>query len=239
MQFKKPLNIILFVLICYIPVNSQWYDNKYGLYISANYTTESRIFLSPNASEEILREINFPVSDIYSYAVELRYRVSKSVIIGLGTEFIQKVSKERDMFGFPSQLAGMEIEEGFRMIPVEGSLYYFLPFSTERFKFFMGGGLGIYFGEHIRKFADIDVRNTDREFAWGIHGRIGMDYALTRFFSLRAEMKFRDPEFEMQSEYSKDSFIHEGQQINLPSNSFPSKVNIIGMTFSLGTVIHF
>ena len=125
------------------------------------------------------------------------------------------------------------------MIPIEFTVYYFIPYSTEDFKFFMGGGLGIYLGEHIRNFEDVEVENVSRDFAWGIHGRMGMDYMITDFFSVRGEMKFRDPEFKMESRYTKESFTYRNFVVNLPEESFPSKINIDGMVFTFGVVLHF
>ena len=47
------------------------------------------------------------------------------------------------------------VTDGYELYPVELSIYYFLPFSTEDFKFYMGGGMGIYPGKRTREFGNI------------------------------------------------------------------------------------
>ena len=237
----KKQTTYLTVLFLFISINlfSQYRDNKFGFSLSATYTPNGRFFLDPNSTQKVLREENVELIDIYSGAIELRYRFNESIIFGIGGEYIEKRSKEKNVIGFPSQLAGVEVEEGFKMIPVEVSVYYFVPFSTESFKFFMGGGIGVYFGEYIRDFADVSLEHVSREFSWGIHGRIGMDYVVTNYFSVRGEMKFRDPDFKMESKYNKESFEYNGTTRSLPTEPFTTKVNIDGMTFIIGAVFHF
>lgn len=231
--------IFLFFVLVLTNIFGQYGDKKFGISISATYTPSARFFLNPNSIQKVLREENIELIDNYSGAIELRYRLNESMILGLGSEFIESVSKERNVIGFPPQLAGVEVEEGYRMIPIEFSLYYFIPFSTEDFKFFMGGGIGFYIGEYIRNFADVSLENISRDFSWGIHGRLGMDYMVTKYFSVRGEMKFRDPEFKMESKYNKEQFVYRGQVRSLPQEPFATKVNIDGMTFSIGAVYHF
>lgn len=227
------------IILLLLPLKGQYNDKDFGLSFSANYTTTARFYLNPNAIERLLREENIEIEDIYSYAFEIRYRVNESVMIGIGSEYVEKKAKFVDVIGFPSQLAGVEISEGFSLIPVEISGYYFLPFSTESLKFYMGGGMGVYFGSYIREFGSADVETVSRDFSWGIHGRIGLDYIFADFFSLRGEMKFRDPDFKMESKYTSESIVYQGKVINLPQEPFATRVNIEGMTFSLAAVIYF
>lgn len=232
-------NIVLLFFIFIINTPAQYSDNQFGLSLSWNYTTTARLFLNPNAIQKVIREENIEIEDIYSGAVELRYRLSESVMVGIGTEYIDKKSKFRNIVGSPPQLSGIEVSEGFKLIPIEISGYYFIPFSTESLKFYMGGGLGVYFGTYIRNFLDVGLETVDRQFSWGIHGRLGMDYMVTRFFSVRGEMKFRDPEFEITSKYNKERFIYQNNAISLPQEPFTTKVNIDGVTFAINAVLHF
>lgn len=220
-------------------LHAQYSENQYGLFLSANYTTTARLFLNPNSIQKVIREENIEVEGVYSGAIELRYRFNDDIMIGLGTEYVEHTSELRNVIGFPPTLAGLDVQEGFKMIPIEISGYYFVPFSTEDFKFYMGGGLGIYFGTYIRKVGSAEVENVSSEFSWGIHGRLGMDYMITDYFSVRGEMKFRDPEFENESKFTESAISYRGTVINLPQQPFPTKVNIDGMTFALGAVLHF
>lgn len=239
MESKFFKNLFVAFIIVSSTISAQYNGNDFGLYLAANYTTSARFFLNPDATQKLIREDNVELVDNYSGSIELRYRLAESIMLGVGTEYIEKVSKERNVIGFHPQLAGVEVEEGYQMIPVEASIYYFIPFSTDNLKFYMGGGLGIYFGEYIRDFADVSLENTGRDFSWGIHGRMGMDYMVTNYFSVRGEMKFRDPDFRMESKYNKEFFVYQGKTRTLPQKPFATKINIDGMTFAFGLVFHF
>jgi hypothetical protein len=66
-----------------------------------------------------------------------------------------------------------------------------------------------------------------------------MDYLVFQNFSLKTEMKFRDPQFTVKSAYTKNETVYNGREINLPQSSFDSKINLDGVTFILGAAFHF
>src|SRR3970040_1075455 len=103
----------------------------------------------------------------------------------------------------------------------------------------MGGGGGYYFGEHIRKFGDAEVESIERKAAFGIHVSISMEYLLRDNLGLRTEMRFRDPQFNVTSRYTKEQGNYNGTTINLTQNNFSSKINVDGVTFVLGAVFNF
>ena len=131
------------------------------------------------------------------------------------------------------------VEDGFKMIPVEFSIYYLLPFSTEKFKFLMGGGMGYYYGSMIRKFGNAEVSNAGRKAAFGIQVAIGMEYLLNEYISFRTEMKFRDPELTVKNRYNQQEYIYKGEKVKVISQEFESKINVNGLAFVLGVAFHF
>ena len=193
------------------------------------------MFLYPNSLDPFLRNSNIGLDDIFSYSSEIRYGVTEVFVVGLSIEYLQKKEFGRNLTIGTQRI---EVEDGFRVYPIELSVYYILPFSTEYFKFFMGGGGGIYIGEHLRKFGDAEVTNVSRKFAYGIQVGVGMDYMITDYFSVRGELKFRDPEFEMTSKYSSKTINYFGTTYILSNEQFDSKVNIDGITFMAGIVFH-
>jgi outer membrane protein W len=161
------------------------------------------------------------------------------MIIGLNVESIKR-TESVDIRSFGFQVSEeVNAEDGFRVIPIEFTIYYHLPFSTDHWKFYMGGGVGYYWGDYIRNFNGISVSNEERDFAYGIQVAIGMDYMINEFSSLKFEMRFRDPEIEMKSKYSADTFTVNGRIIRIRRDTFISKINIDGATFSLGVAMHF
>ncbi|RPI75988.1 MAG: hypothetical protein EHM47_01025 [Ignavibacteriales bacterium] len=236
---KKILTISILIL-CSRLSYSQFNGNNFSIGLNAVYTTTAKVYLNPNSSDLILRNQYFILEDIFNPAVDFRYRLSEPLIIGLNVEYMNKSD-----FGSPlrvfinNTVSTIDVEEGFMLIPIELSLYYILPFSTESFKFLMGGGGGYYYGEHIRKFGDAEVESVDREAAFGIQVSITMEYFIRDNIGLRTEMKFRDPQFNLTNRYTKDEVIINGARINLTQNNFSSKINVDGVTFILGAVFNF
>jgi outer membrane protein W len=227
------------ILAISLPSFAQFNEHTFGLSINVVYTTSAEIFLNPNSSDVVVRNRSFPVEDILNPGIDFRYKLSESFLIGLNAEYISKTVTAPNLTAFiGSQIITLNVEDGFNVVPIELTLHYYFPFSTENFKFLMGGGLGYYHGEFVRKFSDVELSIVERKIAIGIHVSASMDYMLLENFSFRFEMKFRDPQYNVKSRYTKTEVIYEGEVILLPEDTFETKVNINGITFVLGAVLH-
>jgi outer membrane protein W len=231
---------ILF-LIGFITFESagQYVDKSFSISINGVYTTGARIYLQPFASDEAVRNDYFPVEHIYNPSFELRYALNNSILIGIGTEYMKVTETANLLVLAQNSTMIIQIEEGFSFIPVDLTVYYLFPFSTERFKFLAGGGAGYYYGSHLRKFGNAEVTTTDRRFAYGIHVNISMDYLIKNNLSIRSEMKFRDPQFTLKSSYNRREVEYNGSTFRILQESFDSKINIDGVTFLIGLAFHF
>ncbi len=217
----------------------QFNKNNLGIAINAVYTTSAEIFLNPNASDLELRNRSYTIEDIFNPGIDVRYRLWQEVILGLNVEYINKTSSAPNLTAFiGNQVITLEVEDGFRVIPIELTVHYFFPFSTEMFKFLMGGGLGYYRGEFIRKFNEVELEVVQRKIALGIHVSASMEYMIFDYLSARFEMKFRNPQYNVTSEYNKTEIIYQGNTIQLPDDAFETKVDIDGLTVVLGLVLN-
>lgn len=227
----------IFFLICFYPIIilAQANGRDFGVSFNINYTTTSQLYLQPNSPDPIIRNSHQSINDIYSYSFDVRYCLTENVIIGVGSEYIKKT------FDNNINLGGVRatMNDGYKVMPVDISIYYLVPFSTEKFKFFMGGGIGFYIGEHIRELGDVTVSSESKKIGYGIQISVGMDFVMYKFLSIRGQMRFREPEFDMISKYSDINVKYNGKSYILPTDSFSSKVNIDGITFTLGAVINF
>jgi outer membrane protein W len=221
------------------PAFPQFNEHDFGISANLVYTTSAEIFLNPNSSDPVVRNQSYTLEDIFNPSLDLRYRLNDYFILGLNIEYINKSAEAPNLTAFiGSQLVVFDVEDGFRVIPVELTAHYFFPFSTDNFKFIMGGGIGYYRGEFTRNFSEVDLSVVERKIALGIHVSASMDYMLLNNVSFRFEMKFRDPQYEVKSEYTKTEVIYEGETITLPADAFETKVNLDGLTFVLGIVYH-
>lgn len=238
MQFHRLL--IFFSLLLLKPAFPQFNEHNFGISANLVYTTSAEIFLNPNSSDPVVRNQSYTLEDIFNPSLDVRYRLSEFFILGLNVEYINKSANAPNLTAFVgSQLIVFNVEDGFRVIPFELTAHYFFPFSTEDFKFLMGGGIGYYRGEFTRKFSDVALSVVQRKIALGIHVSASLDYMLISNVSFRFEMKFRDPQYEVRSEYTKTEVIYQGETVNLPNDAFETKVNIDGLTFVIGIVYHF
>ncbi len=212
----------------------------YSLGVYGFYTTSASIFLNPNASDIVLRNSSFDIEDIFNPGVDIRFRVSEPLILGLSVEYMNITETVPNLNVFlGGSIVTIEVEDGFKLIPIEFTAYYLLPFSTEGFKFLMGGGLGYYNGEFIRKVGEAEVTSVQEENAIGIHVSVSMDYIPINNVAVRFQMKFRDPQFTVTSHYSRTEVEYEGNVIILPEESFETKINVDGITFMLGAAFQF
>ncbi|OGU74682.1 MAG: hypothetical protein A2V93_07705 [Ignavibacteria bacterium RBG_16_34_14] len=225
----------------FVPISfAQYNDNKFSFGVNAVYTTTAKVYLNPNSSDITLRNQYFLLEDILNPSLDIRYRLTEPLIIGLNVEYMTKTDFGSTLRVFINNTTTtIDVEEGFKLIPIELSLYYQLPFSTESFKFLMGGGGGYYLGEHIRKFGDAEVESIEKKAAFGIHVSLSMEYLLRENIGLRTEMKFRDPQFNLTNKYSKNTVNYHGSTIRLTQEHFDSKINVDGVTFILGAAIYF
>ncbi len=234
----KKLAVLFFIVS--VPLFAQYNGSKFSIGINSLYTTTSKIFLFPNSSDEILRNKSNDIDNIFDFGVEFRYRFSKDLIIGLNTEYMKATQTGVNITGFvANSTVAIRSEDGFELIPVELSIYYVLPFSTDNFKFLMGGGGAAYFGNHIRKVGTVEINNISRDFAYGIHVSLSMEYLVAPQVTVQMGMKFRDPDFRVSSQYSSSSVSIGGKMVTFPVDKFNSRINVDGVTFTLGVYYDF
>ena len=232
--------IIIFHILFYIPALCQYNGNDISIGIYGFYTTSASVFLNPNASDIVVRNESFLIEDIWNPGVDIRFRVSEPLILGLNIEYIRITRSAPNLNVFlGGSVVTLIVDDGFKLIPVELSAYYLLPFSTEGFKFLMGGGLAYYNGEFIREIGETEVKNITKEAAFGIHVSISMDYVPINDVAIRFQMKFRDPQFTVSSQYEQQEIEYEGNVIILPEGTFNTKINLDGITFMLGAAFQF
>ena len=232
-MFKAFLSTILFIFLTGTSFG-QFGPRKLGIAVNAVYTTSSEIFLNPNASNVEIRNKSFTLKNIWNPGLDLRYRLTKQFILGLNVEYIKKTASANFDYIDSNKVVTLQPETGFELVPFELTAYYYFPFSTEDFKFLMGGGVGYYWGRFIRKFDVAEASVAKRKIAVGIQVSASMDYMIRKNVSARFEMKFRDMQYNVRSRYVE----YQDNILNLPEGEFETKVDVNGLTFSLGMVVN-
>ncbi|GBD86389.1 hypothetical protein BMS3Abin03_00308 [bacterium BMS3Abin03] len=232
--------IFSLILLINLPVLAQYNGKDFSLTVYGIYTTSASIFLNPNAADIVLRNKSFDIENIFNPGIDVRFRVSEPLILGVSTEYVKTTKTAPNLDAFiGGDVVTLDVEDGFRMIPIEFTAYYIIPFSTEEFKFLMGGGVGYYYGDFIRKIGDAEVITISHDNSIGIHVLTSVDYVPLNYLAIRFQMKFRDPQFTVTSRYNREEVEYTGQPISLPQEPFETKINMDGITFMLGVVFQF
>ncbi len=231
---NRIFQILFFLLTLVTSLFAQYNGKDLSFTLGYNYTTSSKIFLNPNAPDIFDQNQFIEIGDFQNFSAELRYRLNESVIFGLSAEYLKNTKKGRHLSS-PIFI----VEDGLEVYPVELSIYYFLPFSTENFKFFMGGGFGLYLGKRIRSFGDNYFVNVDNEVGYGIQVSTGMDYIVLDNISIKGEIRFRDPDFKTTNRYNNKTVTYEGRSYTVNTNETTSRINIDGITFRIGASFQF
>jgi hypothetical protein len=230
--------IIVFFLLFPASFLCQYNGSFMSIGVYGVYTTSASIFLNPNASDVVIRNQSFIIEDITNPGADIRIRISEPLILGLNVEIIEITEPSPNLSAFVGgSVVRLNVEDGFRLMPVELTAYYLLPFSTERWKFLMGGGVAYYSGEFIRKVGNTSVSNVHKEAEFGIHVSASLDYVPISFAVIRFQMKFRDPQFTVTSRYAQQEIEYQGHTVTLPGESFETKINMDGITFVLGLAV--
>ncbi|MEG8946566.1 hypothetical protein [Rosettibacter firmus] len=216
-------------------IYSQTFQN-FNVSVNFNYTNTSKFYLQPDSPDPVVRSSYNELNDIISLSTELSIQMLENLYAGFWIEYVEKnlVIKNYNL----GQIS-LDINDGYKIIPFEITLYYLLPFSTEKFKFYMGGGAGFYFGKSNRNFENIYAVNDKINFDFGIQVSFTMDYIINSLIFLRTQMRFRDPNIELKSKYSDNSLIHNGRRYYIYPQTFTTKTNVDGISFCLGIGIHF
>ncbi len=206
--------LILFIIIfslSSIGLFAQFGPGNLGIAVNAVYTTSAEVFLNPNSSDVEARNRSFLLEDIWNPGIDIRYRFSQEFILGLNVEYIYKTANLPNLTAFiGNQVYVFEVEDGFSTIPIELTAYYFFPFSTEHFKFMMGAGLGYYYGQFIRNFSDVELEVIQRKSSLGLLVATSLDYMIFENLSARLELKFRNPQYNVSSKYTKTEIEYQG-----------------------------
>ena len=215
-------------------------NTKYSIALKGTYTSSSKLYPTADAAQEALRTRTVEFKDIFGFGFEIRRQLgNESIEVGVGIEYLStsKTGLATGPGGTPS--IRLPIEDGYRFVPLEFSGYFIVPFSSETVKFFMGGGAGFYYGDRIYRVVDRAAQTVESQVAFGIHVLTGVDYFIDRFLSIRGELKFRDPQFDITSKFTKTEVEYNGRMYRLSQQPFLSRVNLDGLVITLGAVINF
>lgn len=233
----RRLRIAALCVFIVTPAATHAQDRPYSAAVFGTFISSSKLFHHPDDPDEIIRSQFLPLDDIFSLGIDLRRNVENiRVQVGISAEYISTT----ELVSVPLSPSGsVPVQDGFTAIPLELSGYFRIPFGEDKIAFYMGGGGGIYFGSRKYTFGGVEAVPVRRNTGYGIHVLSGLEYSLKAAVSLRTEIKFRDVQFETTNRFTSLSTTYLGRTIVLDQTPLNSRINIDGMTLTLGVVFHF
>ena len=209
----------------------------FGMYVSS---AELQNNLRSNVS--FIRDASIELKGGYGYGAEVTYNPDFSgldIMFYLSSEYL-KVKDDGLVLRFEndSAVSNVRFTEEFNMIPLEAGLKWNLPVSTERFKVFIGGGGGIYFGNRTRSVGPYKTSAVSRKPGFSMNVLAGLEYFIERNLSFDFEFKFREATFDSEDKFDSD-LITIGGNIYSLDNPVYSRILVDGTRLSAGIKYHF
>ena len=217
-------------------------SGRLTLQVYATYISAAELQNNIKSNISFVRDASIELKGGYGYGAELTYNPNITdfdVMFYLSSEYL-KVKDDELLLRFENDSASSVVRftEEYNMIPFEAGLKWNLPVSTERFKIFIGGGAGIYFGNRKRSVGPYTTSAVSRKPGISMNVLAGLEYFVERNLSLDFEFKFREASFESQDRFDVD-YVTIGGNIYSMDNPLYSRLLIDGTRLSIGLKYHF
>lgn len=224
-----------FLVLAGLAQNKEW---SVSASVRGILTTSSKLFLNPDGPTPELRTEHTPINSVYGGGIDLRARVSEdNFFFTISGEYVSIIQKETRLDASLSPPRRVPVEEGYMFIPVEIGAHLYIPLGSETWRVSMGGGFGAYYGERIYQVAGVKAEPRGNRFAFGIHVETHTEYRVLGPISVAAGLKFRDPEINATNRFETISTVYNNNVIVFPKGDMKSRINIDGITVSLGVII--
>ncbi|TAK57550.1 MAG: hypothetical protein EPO24_09785 [Bacteroidetes bacterium] len=232
-QIKTIIKAAMMVF-CFTMLHAQ--ERSYTVSIHGSITTSSRLFFNPYDADEISRNQSLPINGVWGIGIDFRRTLKgNSLYIGLSAEYL----KVRERLEIQDSNGAIVIaDDGYVAFPVELTGYFCIPFNSESFRMYMGGGVGAYFGERLYAYASFVSQVVERKPGFGIHVLSGFEVDLLPFLVLRSEVKFREVQFESTNVFPQPTYV---SGTPLPNDNLPfrSRISIDGILVNAGIAYRF
>ena len=225
----------VFFLLLQFPLNINKIYAQTGSYsVSAkvNYTSYSRYYAGYYGNTESLGDDYYSVDNLLGYGFDFRYQFLNDYWIGLSADLVSgSIDYNHKSYRIPCK-------SQYSMFIGDLACYYLLPLSSEIFKIHIGLGLNFAKASNNDKIVYISSEQLSSPINIGILALCGAEYALTKNFSLRGEIKFRDPVVDNENKFNTPLIDYNDRTYSIPVRPYKSKINIDGMVFEFSAVFY-
>lgn len=205
-----------------------------------SYVSSATIQIDPFSSSAFDRQQTAELSGGYGYGISLTKRLfSDEIAFGISVEYARIYDEElTEIYDNGTARIRARIKEELTVIPVELSGYFDLPDFTEDLNIYLGGGLGVYFGDRKRTIINIESTTLAKDPGFGFVVMSGIGYRFSDILSGVFEMRFRQGEYRVKSRFAT-SFITAGGNTFEIDQTTDSKIFLDGLKLSFGLSVRF
>ncbi|MBZ0201951.1 MAG: outer membrane beta-barrel protein [Ignavibacteria bacterium] len=209
----------------------------YGMYISSAE-------LQDNIKSNIpfLRDASIELNGGFGYGGEFTFNPrirDLDIVFFISAEYLKAKDDQLALFfQQDTNSANVRFREEYQLFPIEAGLKWNLPVGTEKFKIYIGGGAGLYFGSRTRTLGNLKSFESSVTPGFSMNVLAGTEYFVARNLSLDFEFKFREASFDSESRFSTECITVNGINFVL-DNPFYSRIIVDGPRLSLGFRYHF
>lgn len=244
-MFKKSGLILLPVLLIAEVLKGQNSESislgsGYSIIPEVNYVSSATVQLYPYSFDLFERNITDELQGGYGYGISVRKKLFRhDISFGISVEFLSiKDNSLTQSFFNDSVSYKARVSEELSVIPLEFTGFFNLPKFGEDLNFYIGGGLGIYYGDRKRTVLNVESETVSKEAGYSLVIMSGMEYLLSDKLSGIFEVKFRQAEYRVNSVYPVSSIEINGNVFELEQN-LNSKIFVDGLKLSLGLSYNF
>lgn len=244
MKFKINIIIIFALLLAQgslaqenSPINI---GNGFSLMPKVIYISSATVQLFPFSNNQIERSVTEELSGGYGYGIAFRKKFLRDDLsFGLSTEYIKIVDSElTQTFDNDTDRYRVRVTEELSMIPIELTGYFNIPNFTEDLKIYLGGGVGVYFGDRKRTVLNVQSKTISKQAGFSFVVLSGIEFNFTKAVSGVFELRFRQAEYSVKSEYPVSNIKINGTTFPMDKN-LNSKIFVDGLKLSLGLAYNF
>ena len=239
-MLKKAIYFVLIFFFSFKILESQILispkKDNFEISLFGNYVSSASIQLNPFLNDPIEKFFSQELKGVYGIGISVKKKLFwDNFYLGLSTEYIKITDNTLDQFIYynDTNYLHVRVTESVWMIPIEFSAIFDIPSFSEDFKIYLGGGLGLYFGDRKRSMIIFETETINRVPKINLQVLCGMEYKLTNNLSAILQVNFRQAQFNVTSRFPTDRFNYQGfdyfftQELN-------SKIYIDGIKIGLG-----
>lgn len=224
--------IFIFPVITYSQIINY---SDFSFSLSGNYISSASIQLYSNSSDPIERNLIVDTKGGYGFGISIGKKIfNDDISLSISSEYLRIFDNElTQTVSNDSSLKRFLVEEELVAFPVELSVLYKLPEFISSTNILIGGGIGTYFGNRIRRFANLQTETVSSSPALTLHIIFCVQYYLTSRFAIELNLNFREGKFNVKNRFPTNQIIINDEVFYFPQE-YDSKVYIDGLKAGIG-----